>query len=65
MGKDATGEKIKAARLARGLSIQELAKKAGVSRASLYRIESGAKPQAATYRKLAKALSSIKPLPEF
>jgi transcriptional regulator with XRE-family HTH domain len=65
MAKDPAGAKIKSARLARGLSVAELAKKAGVNPASVYRIEAGAKPQAATYRKLAKALASTKPLPEF
>lgn len=65
VAKDSLGKKIKEARIARGLSVAELAKKSGVDPSSIYRIEEGAKPQAATYRKLAKVLASVKPLPDF
>lgn len=59
------GKKIKAARIARGLSVAELAKMARINRASLYRIEAGAVPHAATVRRLAQALAKAKKLPDF
>lgn len=58
-------EKIRRARQERGLSVTDLAKKAGVDVATLYRLESGErKPRAATVARLIRALSKIPKLPE-
>ena len=59
------GEKIKAGRQERGLSVAELAAKAGVDPVTIYRLESGQrKPRAATVSKLVKTLAKIPKLPE-
>ncbi len=65
MAKDNIGKRIRESRLARGLSVAELAKAAKINRASLYRIEAGAVPHAATLRKLARVLAKSKKLPKF
>jgi transcriptional regulator with XRE-family HTH domain len=59
------GERIRRARLERGLPAEELAKKAGVARATIYGIESGhRKPRPTTLRKVLQALEKIPKLPE-
>jgi transcriptional regulator with XRE-family HTH domain len=65
MAKLPIGKKIKQARLERGLSVSELAKRAGVNRGSLYRIENGAVPHASTLRKLSRVLEKTRKLPDF
>lgn len=51
-----TGDRVKALRIKAELSVDELAEAAGVHRATLYRIESGAEPNMATARAIAHAL---------
>ena len=48
--------RLKAIRERKALSQEELAKKAGINRVTLARIETGAEPYPATVRKLAEAL---------
>ena len=48
--------RLKAIRERKALSQEELAKKAGINRVTLARIEAGAEPYPATVRKLADAL---------
>ncbi|SRR5258708_40112566 len=61
----AAAKKIRDARQARGLSVADLAKRAGVDPVTLYRVESGeCNPRAATTSKLIKALAKIPKLPE-
>jgi DNA-binding XRE family transcriptional regulator len=56
---DATPRQLRAARVLAGLTQAELAKKAGISRASLVAIEAGeAEPRLATYRALLLALEA-------
>jgi ribosome-binding protein aMBF1 (putative translation factor) len=66
MSKDPSiGEKIRKARQDRGLSVADLAKRAGVDEVTIYRCESGErKPRAATLSKLIKTLAKIPKLPE-
>ena len=66
MAKEQTiGERIKAGRTARGLSVADLAKAAKVDAVTIYRIEAnGAKPHAATVARLIKALAKVPKLPE-
>lgn len=59
------GERIRRARLARGLTARELARKAKVDVVTLYRIERGTcKPRPTTHRKIAEALDKTPKLPE-
>ena len=59
------GERIRRARLERGLAVLELAKSAGVDRVTIYRIESGeSHPRGATVRKILLALEKAPKLPE-
>ena len=59
------GERIRKARLARGLTARELAKKAKVDAGTLYRIERGTcNPRPTTHRKIVQALDKIPKLPE-
>lgn len=59
------GEKIRRARLARGLTARELAKKAKVDVVTLYRIERGAcAPRLTTHRRIVEALDKTPKLPE-
>jgi transcriptional regulator with XRE-family HTH domain len=65
MAEEKLGEKIRRARLARGLGVDELAKKAKINPASIYRIEKGERaPRASTIAKLFKTLAKIPKLPE-
>jgi transcriptional regulator with XRE-family HTH domain len=48
--------RLKAIRERKALSQEDLAKKAGINRVTLARIETGAEPYPATVRKLAEAL---------
>lgn len=50
------GTSIKTLREAQGLSVAELARRSGVGRTTLYRIESGAEPTVRTVRRIATAL---------
>lgn len=59
------GLKISKARQERGLSVQDLAKKAEVDPVTIYRLESGErKPRAATLARVVRALAKIPKLPE-
>jgi len=59
------GERIRRARLARGLTARELAKAAKVDVGTLYRIERGScNPRPTTHRKIIQALDKIPKLPE-
>jgi len=66
MGKEPhQGEKVRSARQARGLSVADLAKRAGVDPVTIYRLESGErKPRAATLSKIIKTLAKLPKLPE-
>lgn len=62
---DSWGEKIRRARLARGLTAGELAKKAKVDRTTIYGIESGRRnPHPPTLRRILQALDKTPKLPE-
>lgn len=50
------GDRARSLRLRAGLSVDELAQRTGVNRATLYRIESGRRPHMKTARALADAL---------
>jgi len=59
------GTRIRRARLERGLSADELAKKSQVARATIYGIEGGERtPRPATLRKILHALDKTPKLPE-
>jgi transcriptional regulator with XRE-family HTH domain len=59
------GERIRKARLARGLPADELAKKAKVARTTIYGIENGHRqPRPTTLRKILTALERTPKLPE-
>lgn len=63
--KPSIGEKIREGRLARGISVADLAKRAKVDPVTIYRLESGEqKPRAATLSKIIKTLAKIPKLPE-
>lgn len=66
MAKDKSlGDRIRRARLDRGLTARELAKKAKVDVVTLYRIERGVcKPRPTTHRKIVEALDKTPKLPE-
>jgi transcriptional regulator with XRE-family HTH domain len=61
-----SGDELKQARLERGLSVDELAKKSGVNRVTIYRIEQSPKksPPPRTAAKLVRALAKIPKLPK-
>ena len=67
MAKDRNlGERIRRARLERGLTARELAKKAKVDVITIYRIERGeSSPRPTTHRTIAEALKKTSKLPEF
>lgn len=59
------GETIRTARHERGLSVAELAKKAGVDPVTIYGLEAGRRvPRAGTVSRLVRALSKVPKLPE-
>jgi transcriptional regulator with XRE-family HTH domain len=59
------GEKLRAARIARGVSVVTLAKKTGLNAASIHRIEKGVRePRAETIAIITRALAKIPKLPE-
>jgi len=59
------GVRIRRARLERGMPAEELAKKAKVTRNTIYGIESGQRqPRPSTLRKILKALENTPKLPE-
>ncbi len=51
-----TGERLRAHRLAAGISQEELARRAGISRRTVQRIEAGGTPRFMPVLKLARAL---------
>lgn len=60
------GERIRKARLARGISVEQLADRAKVNPVTIYRIEKGERknPHTATVSKLIRALAKAPKLPE-
>lgn len=60
------GERIRKARLERGLSVEKLAKKASVNPVTIYRIEKGERknPHTATVSKLIRVLAKAPLLPK-
>lgn len=63
--KPSIGEKIREGRLARGISVADLSKRAKVDPVTIYRLESGGqKPRASTISKIIRALAKIPKLPD-
>ena len=59
------GEKIRRGRLERGMTAQDLAKKAKLARTTIYGIESGRrKPRPGNLRRILEALQKTPKLPE-
>lgn len=58
MQRNTVSDRVRERRIAAGLSPTEAAERAGVDRATVYRIESGVMPRMRTLRKLAKALDT-------
>ena len=62
---EAWGERIRKGRLARGLTAEELAKKAKVDRSTIYRIErQKTAPHPTTLRRILEALEKAPKLPD-